>query len=408
VRPTGDAIAIAVLAAFLLFVAFNLQAGWVFGVDSLLIGLLAVGWLSARTTLRGVAVRRQMVPEAFEGATITVSLTITVQRGRRYFLELRDVVPGLNAATSVVPVCDSRRPTVITYRSAARRRGVHHVATVDVHSGGLAGLFTSRRSLEAPTTLTIFPQYWPLPDFLMEGGAGSEAVSTPLPARQGLEAAGVREFRDGDSLRHVHWRSTARRGTLVVREFERTVRHPLALLLDTGAAAYASWGGREAFEDLVRAAASIAFAVTQAGRDVHLVAASGQTPLTAVTGWREALHWLARVQADGGLSLAEVYEATLPEGTGVVVCSPRVDAVAMLAHRGVALAAVLSDVVSYGESPSVPSGGVSSPADGRGGEGGSPDGSTAEGETLLDALGVPSAVLRHGAEVGVCLRSLNR
>jgi uncharacterized protein (DUF58 family) len=405
-RPTSDAIAIGVLAAFLLFVAVNLQAGWVFGVDALLIGLLMVGWLSAHSALRGVAVRRQMVSEAFEGEAIAVTLSVTVHHGRRYFLELRDAVPGLPAAASIIPVCDSRSPAVVTYRTVAQQRGVHHADTVELHTGGLAGLFTSRRRLEARSTLTIFPRYSPLAEFPLPG-ASSEGESTPVPVREGLEIAGVREFRDGDSLRHVHWRSTARRGTLVVREFERSGRQPLALLLDTSSMAYACGGGREAFEDLVRAAASIAFAVTQAGHDVQLVAANGQTPLTAVTGWKQALHWFARVQPDGLLSLAEVHAAALPAGTGVVVCSPSADAVAMLAQRGVAVAAVLVDMASYAESQSASSAKVAPPVARGGGDRAHRDASTAPGEMLLEALGVPSAVLRCGEEVGASLRSLN-
>ncbi len=404
-RPTSDAVAIAVLAAFLLFVAVNLQAGWVFGVDALLIGLLMVGWLSAHAALRGVAVRRQLVPEAFEGEEITVTLTVTVRRGRRYFLELRDAVPGLTAATSVISICDSRSPAVVTYRTAAQRRGVHHADTVELQTAGLAGLFTSRRRLEARSTLTIFPRYWPLAEFPLPG-ASWEGESTPLPAREGLEITGVREFRDGDSLRYIHWRSTARRGTLVVREFERSGRQPLALLLDTRSTAYASAGGGEAFEDLVRAAASIAFAVTQAGHDLKLVAANGQTPLTAVTGWKQALHWLARVQPDGQVLLTEVLGAALTAGPAVVVCSPNADAVATLAQRGVAAAAILVDVASYAESQSAPSARAAHRVPGRGGDGAHRDDAIATGEMLLEALGVPLAILRRGEEVGASLRSL--
>lgn len=403
-RPTSDAIAIAVLAAFLLFVAINLQAGWVFGVDALLVGLLLVGWWSVRGTLRGVAVRRQIASEAFEGEKVAVTLTVTVQRGRRYFLELRDAVPGLASAASAIPVCDSRRPAIVTYRTVAQRRGVHHADTVELHTGGLAGLFTSRRHLDVHSTLTIFPRYWPL-EFPLPG-TSSEGESTPLPAREGLEITGVREFRDGDSLRHIHWRSTARRGTLVVREFERSGREPLALLLDARSTAYGFAGGREAFEDLVRAAASIAFAVTQAGHDVQLIAANSQTPLTTVTGWKQALHWLARVQPDGQLTLGEVHAAALQPESGVVVCSPSADAVAMLAHRRVAVAAVLVDMGSYAAFQSDLSARAALPTASRVGDGARRE-TIAAGEMLLEALGVPVAVLRYGQEVGASLNSLN-
>jgi hypothetical protein len=126
-----------------------------------------------------------------------------------------------------------------------------------------------------------------------------------------------------------------------------------------------------------------------------------------VTGWRQALHWLAGVQPDGRLSLAEVHAAALPTGTRVVVCSPSADAVAMLAHRGVAVAAVLVDVTSYAESQSAPSARAAHPVAGREGDGANRDDATAGSEMLLEALGVPSAVLRGGEEVGASLRSLN-
>ncbi len=385
-RPTGDAFAIAVLAALLLFVAANLQAGWVYAVDALLIALLAVGGLSARFSVRGLTVERRLPQEAFEGDAVTVTLRVAVRRGQRYFLELRDAVPGLTSHASFIPRAGARRLAVVTYRAIAQRRGVHRVDSLEVQSSGLAGLFVSRRRVPVPGAVTVFPRYWPIPEFPLPGRVGVEAASVPQPARDGLDVAGVREFRDGDSLRHVHWRSTARRGALVVREFERDVRQPVALLLDTRRPVQAGDGAAEAFDDLVRAAASIAHAVTQSGRAVHLAGASGAEPLTAVTGWTQALHWLARVRADGILAPADVYAAAIPAGTPVVICSPDADAVAALAQRGIPVAAILSDAASYAQEAR----------------------RTHSGEMLLQALTVPVAVLRRGDEVGACLRSLRR
>ncbi len=385
-RPTGDAFAIAVLAALLLFVAANLQAGWVYAVDALLIALLAIGWLSARFSVRGLTVERLLPQEVFEGDAVTVTLRVAVRRGQRHFLEVRDAVPGLTSHVSFIPRCDARRRAVVTYQATAARRGVHRVDSLEVRSSGLAGLFVSRRRLPVPGAVTVFPRYWPIPEFPLPGRVGVEAASAPQAARDGLDVAGVREFRDGDSLRHVHWRSTARRGALVVREFERDVQQPVGLLLDTRRPVQAGEGAAEAFDDLVRAAASIAHAVTRSGRAIHLAAASGAEPLTTVTGWTQALHWLARIRADGALAPADVYAAAIPAGAPVVICSPDADAVAVLAQRGIPVAAVLSDAASYAQEGQ----------------------RTHSGEMLLQALTVPVAVLRRGEEVGTCLRSLRR
>ncbi len=366
-RPTGDGIAAGVLAALLLFVAVNLQAGWVYAVDALLLAALAVGWLSARAGSQGLVIERDMSPEAFEGDRLQVRLRVMPRRGRRHFIRITDAVPGLSPHTAVIASCDARAPGIVTYQAEAQRRGVHRVDALDVRSTGLTGLFASRRRVPAPGILTVFPHYWVLADFPVPGRAEAEASPVPRPGRDGSEVAGVRDFRDGDALRHVHWRSTARRGVLVVREFEREIHQPVALLLDTRSS--------DRFEDLVRAAASIAQTVTRSGRAVLLAAASGTQVQRASVGWSGALHWLARVQPDGVLPLADVYATGVPDGTPAVVCTADADAVAALAQRGIPIAAVLTDDA---------------------------------GEMLLRALEIPVAILRQGEEVGACLGSLTR
>jgi hypothetical protein len=118
---------------------------------------------------------------------------------------------------------------------------------------------------------------------------------------------------------------------------------------------------------------------------------------------------LARVQPDGGLSLAEVYTAALQPGTAVVVCSPDADAVALLAQRSIPVAAVLVDVGSYAAASQVPGpAGSMRSVPGWVGAVTARDDAVGSGETLLQALGVPVAALRHGEEVGACLGSFNR
>jgi uncharacterized protein (DUF58 family) len=386
-RPTGDAIAVGVLTALLLFIAVNLQAGWVYAVDALLIGLLVVGCASAALGIRGLTVERTMPPEAFEGDPVTVTLRVLVRRGRRFFIALHDAVPGLEPGTVRIPVCDARHPAAQSYQTAAVRRGVYMVEGIEARSSGLAGLFVFRRRLRSPGTMTVFPRYWALEEFPVPGRTGPDIASVPRPDRNGLEVAGVREFRDGDSLRHVHWRSTARRGTLVVREFEHETADAVTLLIDTRAEVYAADGSGQAFEDLMQAAASIVHTVTRSGRPVELIAARGTQVDTAVVGWSQALHWLARVQPHGMLSPQDVYRSAVVSETPVVICTADTDAPAALAQHGAPIAAVLVAVASYAEPPNRVD----------------PD----AGEMVLRALGVPVAVLRHGAEVGACLASLS-
>jgi len=184
-RPTGDAIAVAVLAALLLFIAVNLQAGWVYAVDALLIGLLAVGGLSAGLGIRGLTVERAMPREAFEGDPVPVTLRVLLRRGRRYFITLHDAFPGLAAGMVRLAVCDARSPAAQSYQTAALRRGVFTAETVEARSSGLAGLFVFRRRVAAPGAITVFPRYAVLAEFRVPGRTGPDAASVPRADRAG-------------------------------------------------------------------------------------------------------------------------------------------------------------------------------------------------------------------------------
>lgn len=84
-----------------------------------------------------------------------------------------------------------------------------------------------------------------------------------------------RAYRDGDELRRVHWRSTARYGELMVRREEQRWQDRAVLVLDTRRAAHGGAGPNSSFEFAVSAAASIGVHLARAGLDGHLLTDSG-------------------------------------------------------------------------------------------------------------------------------------
>ncbi|MHB8470225.1 MAG: DUF58 domain-containing protein, partial [Gaiellaceae bacterium] len=111
----------------------------------------------------------------------------------------------------------------------------------------------------------------------------------------GFELHSVREYEQGESLRKVHWRSTARRGQLMVKELEDAPRDEVVVLLDGFGAS------PERFDVGVRAAGSILHAHVRRGRRCALVVnsvARETQPIGAESDWRRALEALAGTQAD--------------------------------------------------------------------------------------------------------------
>jgi uncharacterized protein (DUF58 family) len=121
------------------------------------------------------------------------------------------------------------------------------------------GLFRGCVRLRSPQTVLILPRRYPLPPIALPGAHKYQLGGVALAASVGEseEFVSLRDYRPGDPLRHVHWRSTARVGRPIVKEFEDEffVRH--ALILDT----FAGPDMAPAFEEAVSLAASFACTV---------------------------------------------------------------------------------------------------------------------------------------------------
>jgi uncharacterized protein (DUF58 family) len=191
----------------------------------------------------------------------------------------------------------------------------------------------------------------------LEGAAVQPSLLGPGAQRgHGQDFLGVREYRYGDSPRNVHWPSTARRGTLVVKEMELERPAGLVILVDT----WADGGSDETALDLCcTIAASVAVEALATGHDVLLAAAQeGDARPPARMGRQEALMWLAGLAAPGGLALAAVIERTAADvaGTAALIVLPTWHPntaialrrpMARLANGGMPVVAVMIDATTF-------------------------------------------------------------
>jgi len=139
------------------------------------------------------------------------------------------------------------------------RRGILRFAGVTLARPDPLGLFRSFVRVSAPQSVLILPRRYPIPPVALPGALRYQQGGVALAADVGRseEFVSLREYRRGDPLRHIHWRSWAKAGKPIVKEFEDEffVRH--ALVLDT-------FGGEpngEILEEAVSVAASFACAV---------------------------------------------------------------------------------------------------------------------------------------------------
>src|SRR3954468_3439969 len=169
------------------------------------------------------------------------------------------------------------------------------------------GLESVSISLPPPGALLVYPRLVLLERLFSETGMHSHDGRRLLLRRHsGFELHGVREYEQGESLRRVHWRSTARRGQLMVKELEDASRDEIAVLLDADASVVVG----ESFDMQVRVAGSILESYVRRGRRAVLVVNSEQSDVQQVhapaADWRRALELLAAVEPNGRSSVARL------------------------------------------------------------------------------------------------------
>ena len=298
-RLRKRAAALAVGAAVLFLLGTNVEAGWLFVLCALMLGTVLAGVILPRRMLQGIEVERRPAEEVVQGDETSVELIVTNRaRGVRLGLRLDDphLAPVSLYLTKILP---GERVELDTLRIAAKR-GVHEGSVVVVRSVAPFGVAERRRKLPVAGSTTVLPAVLPL-EHLPFLGRGSDPQRTARSTTRrggGPEYLGVREYQPGDSARHVHWPSTARTGTIMVRELEEERSRRLALLVDT----LTDVGDTGTpLDTCCTAAASIARAAVAEGHGIRSIVAAGRNDVEVADDVEEIAfrRRLAALEPDG-------------------------------------------------------------------------------------------------------------
>jgi uncharacterized protein (DUF58 family) len=160
------------------------------------------------------------------------------------------------ASPEKLPPLQPRRSGEISMQLMPLRRGHLHLKGFLFTIPDPFGLCRSHSRFVAPESVLILPKRYPIPNIQLGGALqyhpGGVSLSSSLGESE--EFMSVREYRRGDPMRHIHWKSTSKTGKLIVKEFQNEyfVRH--ALILDT----FLTDSQSPVFEEAVSVAASFA------------------------------------------------------------------------------------------------------------------------------------------------------
>lgn len=220
-------VAVSTSAFFLATVAVMLNSPGLFYMATALIATLGASRLQAWLAVRGLQFERVAPEKAQVGELVTVEMVVwSVRRIRRPLVTVSDNLPSRLAVadrTASLPVAPAFDVPIRTqYRFRPLRRGRFLWNSVTVHGTDALGLVTMTRTYDvAPTEMLVVPTPIPLElDLPSASGWGSAETEMGQARGAGIEPRGVREYVPGDSIRYIHWRSSARAGQLLVKEFE--------------------------------------------------------------------------------------------------------------------------------------------------------------------------------------------
>lgn len=296
-------------------------------VGVLLLGLPLVSLLLGRRA-PVLTVHRTVAPMPVSlGQTATVRLraTNTGARGTGLLLAQEGLPPALGPGHRfVLGVLARGAARTTTYAVRPQLRGHHRLGPLAVQVRDPFGLTGRHVEVGARGELVVLPRTVPLGAGRPPGtGIGSEGEIPHLVALHGEDDQSIREYRDGDDLRRIHWPATARAGELMVRQEDRPARRRAVVLLDSRSQAHRGQGLDSSFEWAVSAVASVVVHLISRRYAVHLV-----TQETVVRGCADtaiepmaALEVLADAGLGSGVGFARTTQAAqaLAAGGGLLV-----------------------------------------------------------------------------------------
>ena len=252
-----------------------LLLGWLLSV------IIASGILSD-VCLRAVSLTRKAPKRIYANRPFLMELQAMNMKKRlaSYSLEVEDICEGqpVDKRCYFLQIPEGKKQHT-AYRHTISKRGIYAFQGFRISTKFPFGLFRKSRKSLVSDDILVFPS--------------THAVSLPPPRSQLLgdnqsstvgrrgEFFGLREYRDGDDRRSIHWRSTAREGKLLVREYEDESQRRITLLIDNALPETRGEVEEQALEDAISFCASLAQAYLEKGYALRLIGRALLVPFAA-------------------------------------------------------------------------------------------------------------------------------
>lgn len=353
-RPTRRAAVLVGVAILLLLAGSTAQAGWLFVLAAGVAGLVAVSLFWPHRS-KHLSAAVAMPSSAAVGEIFTTRMTIKNDSARRVApLRVEGLFPGTDSCHLSLPSpLGPHAAAEGSSRVTAIKRGVYEGGAVTFRSGAPFGIVMSKRTIEVSSRLVVVPRTVRLRSFPLDLTATSHGGDEEaLRAGVGDEFLGVRPYRSGDPRRAVHWRSTARAGQLIVREFQEPSRQAVEIFV---AGVAPQDDPASSFEAAVSAAASTALYMLALRHPLKLHFVTGDGPQHLDAGSERAVLLALARAVPSDAPLGELFQETRHSAFAAFVTSAGAPAASLPGFFGIAGrsgrrgVAVIADSASWDE-----------------------------------------------------------
>ncbi len=264
-------------------------------------------WRSPMLTVE-LGVTREVDASLPLGEWSLVRLHLTSNGAHGLDLEIFDHVPGHAETESLparlhIPAADEAVRAAVEYRLRPTRRGDFSIGRAELWRRSTGDLVRKRCFIGESQNFRVLPNFRPV---LTQGLAGLEARLVNLGVHlqrkrgDGLEFEQLRDYRSGDSMRHIDWKATARRGQLIARQYQEERNQQVVLMLDCGRRMHAREGDLTHFDHILNAVLLLAYIAIRQGDAVGLQAFAGAPrwlpPVRGAAALGQVLHALHDLQ----------------------------------------------------------------------------------------------------------------
>ncbi|KTR96058.1 hypothetical protein NS220_03705 [Microbacterium testaceum] len=269
VRPAGAVVTIAATAGLIAGLVFGWVEWMVAGSASLLLLIMSVPFLfGSRAYAVDLTLARERV---VAGHGVTGEIIVRNESARVALPGRLDIPVGSGLVEFGVPFLRPGHSVTETLEIPPLPRGVVTVGPVTTVRSDPIGLLRREHAFDDENELFVHPRTVPLPSTSaglvrdLEGNASRRLVDADMSFHA------IREYAPGDSQRQVHWKSTAKTGRLMVRQYEESLRSRMAVVLGAASQEYLD---ADEYELAVSAAASLGLRAVRDARDIDIVTGS--------------------------------------------------------------------------------------------------------------------------------------